>query len=122
VDIVRGRIKRLEKLGVIIRYSTVIDYNKIGYEFYKTFVYLKNFNNLAFQKMNNYVRNSRVMINIVRRIASWDLELVLFVKSFAEYDKVIGDFIREFSGNIQKTESSAMSQDVIFPCRKIVLR
>ncbi len=119
VDIVRLRLKNLEAQKVIIRYTAVIDYQAIGYEFHKAFVYLKKFDSTFFDKMNNYIENSKFVINMVRQIAPWDLELVLFTGGFAEYDKEIGELTKTFAKNIQKIESATMSVDIIFPCPKL---
>lgn len=121
IDIVRNRIKNFERDKIIIRYSAVIDYHKIGYEFYKSFVYLKKINNETLQEIDKYITNSPVIINSVKQIASWDLELVSFARSFAEYDKTISDFTREFSENVQKIETATMGEDIIFPCKKFLL-
>ncbi len=119
VDIIRTRIKNLEKDGIIIRYSSVIDYQKIGYEFHKAFIYLKIFDSEFFKKMNNYVENSKVVINMVRQVAPWDLELIMFTKNFAEYDETIGEITEMFEDNIKKIESATMSLDIIFPSKKL---
>lgn len=119
VDIIRTRIKNLEKDKIIIRYSAVIDYQKIGYEFHKAFIYLNKFDSEFFTGINNYVENSKVVINMVRQIAAWDLELILFTKNFSEYDKTIGEITKIFKDNIKKIESATMSIDIIFPCKNL---
>ena len=44
VDIARSRMKKLEdKHGVIVCYTAVIDYQKLGLEFYKAFLYFDSF-------------------------------------------------------------------------------
>jgi Lrp/AsnC family leucine-responsive transcriptional regulator len=121
IDIIRNRIQNMQKEGLIIRYSAVIDYHQIGYEFYKAFVYLKKFDKEIMKKLNDYVKDSKVIINMVRQIASWDIELILFATSFSEYDKTIGEFNKEFSQNVQKVETATMSEDIIFPCKKLVI-
>lgn len=119
IDVIRNRIKRLENEKIIIRYSAVIDYQKIGYEFHKAFVYLKKFDSKLLHELNNYVKNSKIIINMVRQIAPWDFELILFTKGFAEYDLAMGDFTKLFANNVQKIETATMGLDVIFPCNKL---
>lgn len=121
VDIIRNRIKHLEKEKIIIKYTAVIDYQKIDYEFHKAFIYLKNFNSEILGKLKNYIANSKIIINMVRQIAPWDLELILFTKNFSEYDLAIGEFTSNFSQNIQRIESATMSVDIIFPCNRLPL-
>ncbi|MDP3881728.1 MAG: winged helix-turn-helix transcriptional regulator [Nanoarchaeota archaeon] len=122
VDIVRNRIKRLEEEKIIVRYTAVIDYQAIGYEFHKAFLYLKKYDADFFNKISRYIEGNKIIINMVRQIAPWDLELVLFTKGFAEYDNEMGDLTKNFSHNIQKIESATMSLDIIFPCNKLPLK
>ncbi|MEK6888900.1 MAG: hypothetical protein AABW80_02215 [Nanoarchaeota archaeon] len=42
--------------------------------------------------------------------------------SFAEYDKVIGEFTKLFVKNVQKIESATMGVDIIFPCSKLPIQ
>ncbi len=119
VDIIRTRIKNLEKDKVIIRYSAVIDYQKIGYEYHKAFIYIKKFDSEFFNKINNHLENSKVAINMVRQIAPWDLEIIFFTRNFSEYDLAIGEITKMFEDNIKKIESATMSIDIIFPCKKL---
>lgn len=122
IDIVRNRIKKMEENGIIIRYTAVIDYQKIGYEFHKALVYLKNFDSDLLKDLNSYVRDSKVIINMIRQIAPWDFELVLFTRNFSEYDLAIGEFTKIFASHVQKIESATMSADIIFPCNKLPLK
>ncbi|MBM3230296.1 Lrp/AsnC family transcriptional regulator [Candidatus Pacearchaeota archaeon] len=119
IDIVRNRIKNLENEGIIIRYSAVIDYQKIGYEFHKAFVYLKQCDSEFLKKLHAYVAQSKVIINLVKQIAPWDFELVLFTRNFAEYDEALGHFTQTFATQVQKIESATMAVDIIFPCSKL---
>ena len=119
VDIIRNRIKNLEREKIIIRYTAVIDYQKIGYEFHKSFIYLKKADDEFYGKFKNYVANSKIVINMVEQIAPWDIEIILFTKNFSEYDKAIAELTESFSKNIRKIESATMSKDIIFPCKKL---
>jgi len=112
----------MEEKGIIIRYSAVIDYQKIGYEFHKAFVYLKNFDSKLLSELKDYVKNSNTIINMVRQIAPWDFEIVLFTRNFSEYDQAIGEFTKTFSKNVRKIESATMSLDIIFPCSKLPIK
>lgn len=120
VDIVRNRIKNLENDRIIIRYSAAIDYQKIGYEFHKAFIYLKKVDEEFDLKFKNYIQNSKIVINMVKQIAPWDIEIVLFTRNFSEYDKTIAEITKLFSKNIKKIESATMSTDIIFPCKKLL--
>lgn len=121
VDIVRGRMKKLEKQGIIIRYTIEIDYHKIGYELYKAFVYLANYTEKEVQSMMNFAEKSNKIINVVKQIAPWEFELILFVKNFQEYLETIDQLTKTNPKIFKKIETSIMSEDVIFPCREVYL-
>jgi len=120
VDIIRSRIKKMEEQGVIIRYTTQIDYQKIGYGLYKSFIYLKSFNKKQFDEMLRYAEESDKIINIVKQIAPWDIEFIVFTKNFQDYNHVVNEFTEKFSKIIKKIETSTMSEDIIFPCKTLV--
>lgn len=119
VDIIRHRMKKLHDEGIIIRYTSVIDYQRIGYEFHKAFVYLKQCDSELLKKLHVYVAQNKTIINLVKQIAPWDFELVLFTRNFAEYDEALGQFTQTFATQVQKIESATMAVDVIFPCSKL---
>jgi DNA-binding Lrp family transcriptional regulator len=117
VDIVKGRMKKMEEQGIIIRYTIAIDYHKIGFELYKSSIYLKSSSKL--NEIMKYAEQSDKIINIVKQIAPWDLEFVLFCKSFDDYNKTISKFTEKFKDSIKKVETATMSEDIIFPCNKL---
>ena len=121
IDIVRNRMKKLKEQGIIIRYTIAIDYQKIGYELYKANVYMKSFDKENIDEMMKYAEKSEKIINIVRQIAPWDLEFVVFANSFEDYNKVISDFTEKFKKSVRKIETAVMSEDIIFPCRKLLI-
>lgn len=120
IDVVRGRMRKMEKNGVIIRYTIDLDYRKIGYEFYKTFIYLKKYSKERINQIMSYAEKSDTIINIVKQIAPWDFEFILFTKNFQEYNNAISKFVEIFEIAIRKVETSAMSEDIIFPCKELI--
>jgi len=119
IDIVRNRIKKLEKKGIIIRYTLEIDYNKIGYELYKAFIYMGRLNKEGIEPLMNYAEKSNKIINVVRQISLWDFEFIIFAESFKDYNEIINKLTKNFPLLIKKVETAVMSEDVIFPCKKV---
>jgi DNA-binding Lrp family transcriptional regulator len=120
VDIVRNRIKKLEKLRIIIRYTICLDYQQLGYEFYKSFIYLNSHDDQEIKSMLKYAEQSDKIINMVKQVAPWDFEFIIFARSFKEYNDTISELTEKFPKNIKKIESATMSLDVIFPCKKLI--
>ena len=114
-------MKKLEKQGIIIRYTIEIDYNKIGYELYKAFIYLSNYTQAEVNSMMNFAEKSNKIINVVKQIAPWEFELIVFVKDFQEYLTTIAQLTETNPKIFKKIETSIMSEDVIFPCKEVYL-
>ena len=119
VDIVRKRMRDFEKLGIIVRYTVEIDYSKLGYTLYKAFIYLGSYTKKELQGIMDYCEGSKKIINVVKQIALWDLELIIFAESFEDYTKVINDLTEIYPKLFKKIETAIMSKDVIFPCKEV---
>lgn len=120
VDIIRSRIKKLEQEKIISRYVAVLNYQKLGYEFYKTFLYFKNLNEQDLQSLMNYCESNPNIIHLVKQISPWDIELEIMCQSYEEYNSIISQLTERFSNIINKVETAIMSEDHIFPAKKMV--
>ena len=120
VDIVRNRIKKLEEKQIIKRYTIAIDYEKIGYEFYKSFLYFKNLNNEDLDKLMNYCQSHPNIIHLVKQISPWDIELEIMCETYKEYNKIISDLTKEFANIINNVETAIMGEDYVFPSKKMI--
>ncbi len=120
VDIVRTRMRRLEEQKVIVKYSAILNYQKLGYEFYKTFLYFRNLSKQELDRLMNYVLHHHNILFMLKQISPWDIELEIMCKSFVEYTKIISALTEEFSKSIQKVETAIMKEDHIFPSEKMV--
>ena len=120
VDIIRSRIKKLEEKKIIFRYVAVIDYNKIGFELYKTFLYFKNLTKLDEQRLMQYTQQQPNIIHLVKQISPWDIELELWVENYIEYNEIISDLTKEFVDIIRKVETAIVGEDYIFPAKEMI--
>lgn len=121
VDIIRNRLKKLEEKKIIFRYIAKIDFNKLDYEFFKTFLYFKNLTKSDENKLMEYCRLNPKIIHLMKQISPWDIELEVMCDSYLDYNKIISDLTKEFSNIISKVETAIMSEDYVFPAEKLVL-
>lgn len=119
VDIVRKRMRDYEKSGVIVRYTIEIDYSKLDYEIYKAFIYLGSYSKTDIKNLMTYAEQSNKIINVVKQIAPWDFELIIFTENFKDYTKTISDLTAINPKIFKKIETSIMEEDVIFPCDEV---
>lgn len=120
IDIVRNRIKRLEEKKIISRYTTKIDFNLLGYEFYKTFLYFHNLTKTDELKLMEYTRKNPNIIHLIKQISPWDIELEIMCESYHQYNQIISALTQEFSTIISKVETAIMSEDYVFPAEKMI--
>ncbi len=120
VDIIRHRIKKMEEKRIIFRYTTRLDFTKLGYEFYKTFMYFKNLTRQDEQKLMEYTQKNQKIIHLVKQISPWDIELESMCENYQEYNVAIAELTKEFANSIQKVETAIMSEDYVFPAEKMI--
>ncbi|MCF7871442.1 AsnC family transcriptional regulator [Candidatus Woesearchaeota archaeon] len=119
-DIIRNRIKKLEKQKIISRYNAIIDHNNLGYEFFKTFLYFKNLSQKDETKLMEYSLQNEKIIHLVKQISPWDVELEIMCENYLEYNQIISELTQEFAEVINKIETAIMHEDHIFPSKKII--
>ena len=115
VDVVRNRMKKLREIGVIMGYTTKIDFNKLGYEMYKTFIYFKNLTKDDEVRLFSYCKNDVNIIHILKMIGPWDIELDVMCENYSQYNQVISNLTEKFSDIIYKTETAILSEDHVCP-------
>jgi Lrp/AsnC family transcriptional regulator, leucine-responsive regulatory protein len=120
VDKIKYRIKRLEKEKIISRYNANIDFSKLGYDLYKTFIYTKNLDKESLDALISYCEKNKNIAHVVKQISEWDLELEILCKNYHEYNEIISNLTEKFSKVIQKVETAIMGEDYVFPARNFV--
>ena len=93
------RIKRMEKDGIILGYKPMINLAKIGYEYYKVNVNLKNFSQV--DRMIAWARGNPNIVYVDETIAGADFEFDAQVSSSTHYDALIGEFMKKFGANVR---------------------
>ncbi len=119
-DIVRNRMRKLEEKNIIVRYLAKIDFNKLKYEFFKTFLYFKNLTKQDEIRLFEYCRTQPNIIHLVRQISPWDVELEIMCESYHDYNDIIDELTEKFSDIINKVETAIMREDYVFPSKKLI--
>jgi len=100
VAIVNYRIKKLMKAGVIQGFRTDIDFAKLGYQFFKADIDLKDYKQRG--KIINYAKTNPHLVRIDKSVGISDLELEYHVQSLEQFHKVMKDLINKFPDAIKK--------------------
>ncbi len=120
IDKIRTRMRRLDDKKIIFAYKAVVDYNKLGYEFYKSFLFLKNYNQEAEKKLLGHFKKDKNILNILRMVGPWNLELEVMVESYHQYNKIMHELRIKFPELIVDIESAIMNDEHLFVSDKLI--
>lgn len=86
---INKRLKKLLDLGIILRFSITIDWKKIGYNWFKVDLFLKEYKQL--NHIKKYVEMNPHLAYIDKSLGYADLELELIVENMNHLRKIIED-------------------------------
>ncbi|MEK6825322.1 MAG: Lrp/AsnC family transcriptional regulator [Nanoarchaeota archaeon] len=99
---VRNRIRRLEKDNVILGYKTNLNFQLLGYEYYKVFLTL---NNLEIREaLYGWILRNPHVVYFDKFLNGADFEFDIEIGSFKEFVKILDDLKRDFKGAIKEIE------------------
>jgi Lrp/AsnC family transcriptional regulator for asnA, asnC and gidA len=97
-NVIRYRMKKLEKLDVIQAYRTNIDITKLGYRTIKADLFLNNYGDR--NRIIEYVRNNPYIVCIMLSFGYSHLELEFNVENMTHFYKIMQDLIDAFPNSI----------------------
>lgn len=106
---VKYRLKRLEKEGVIIQYRIGIDLNKLGLDLYKAIIKLDRYTKEDEIKLLEYISRLVNTHYFIRNL--WQIEPELVVENHKEYYDIIEKLKKEFPNIIRSVDSLLMISD-----------
>ncbi|NYZ77171.1 Lrp/AsnC family transcriptional regulator [Candidatus Micrarchaeota archaeon] len=121
VDIARGRMKSMKEKGIIVGYRAQVDYQKLGMEFYKSFLYFDSFSKEDERKLFEIAKQDQNILHLIKLISPWDIELEIMVENYQDYNKIIRHLKAEFP-NLRNVESATMSGDFVFPAKETIMK
>jgi len=120
IDIVRGRMRKLEEKGIIIQYRIAVDHSKLGYMFFKAFLYFNNLSEEDEKRLFGYAKAHPSIIYLIRQVSSWDVELEMVCRSYEEFTETMNDMRERFASSMRNYESVLMKEDIwVFGEKKI---
>lgn len=107
--IVISRLKKLEKLKVIIQYRIEVNTSKLNLENYKIIINLDKYNKEDEKKFLQYVSYKHETQYLIRNL--WQIELEIVVKNFTEYYKFVEELKSKFPEVIRTIDFVLMIKD-----------
>ncbi len=120
IEVVRNRIRRMEERGIIQGYQVDLDYQKLGMEFYKTFLYFEGLSPQTQKRVYELARRHPNVVHLVKTIAPWSVEMEIMVENYNKYNEIINQIRREFADVLINVESTNLGQDYVFPAKNTV--
>ena len=99
VDTIKNRIKRLTKLDVVQGFRVSIDYNKLGFQFFKVNINLNDYNDRG--RIIRYIRLDPHLVMIDKSIGYFDLELDFWVRDLKEFHQIMDNLTIAFPESIK---------------------
>ncbi len=93
------RIKRLIKSGIILRFDIGIDWDKMGYHFFKIDFYLKEYSKI--NQIVKYIEKNPNLAYVNYTVGYADLELEFYLKDIAQLHQIVEDLFKKFPGVIK---------------------
>ena len=102
INTIKKKIKNLENKKVILGYRIFLDPEKIGYEYYKLHINLKNYKEIDLKKFRDWLSSKNFVIYTDHYLNGEDFEIELNLRKESEYLAFVDDLISEFGEIIKE--------------------
>ena len=103
--VIRSRIERLVKRGVIIGFNVKIDHNLVGYTHHKIFLKLNDVRKEKVLEWSKYLKHLKCTIYLVKPIGNFDFEVELMTESDQEFHDFMKNLRSRFASEIKSYNS-----------------
>jgi DNA-binding Lrp family transcriptional regulator len=118
-DSTKKRMMRLENEGIITRYLTLIDHQKLGFEIYKVFISVRDYTDSVEKELMAQLASYKNIRNIIRIVGPWKLEVELICSSYDEFFGILKELRIKFPDNIASLTYAIFRNDTYYPSGKI---
>lgn len=122
VEVVRGKIKKLEDKGIILSYRIAVDFNKLGLEFFKAIIYFRSLSEKDEKALFEWMRTNSNSLYYIRSLAPWEVEFEFAVESYPQFNLIINDLRKKFPNVIRNYEHLIMIYESWMPAYKEMLK
>ncbi len=122
IEIVRGRIKKLEQKEIILNYRITVDFNKLGLEFFKAIIYFRTLSTQDEQSLFEWMRVHPNSLYYIRSLAPWEVEFEFAVENYQQFNQIINDLRQKFPHVIRNHEHLIMIHETWMPAYKEMLK
>ncbi|MBI5046223.1 Lrp/AsnC family transcriptional regulator, partial [Candidatus Micrarchaeota archaeon] len=113
-ETVKYRISSLEKIGVIKGYYTLVDFSKLGFVFYRTYIRLQNTPPEIEQKIAEYLSGSKNVAIFYQINGAYHIALGVWAKNLWKYEEFWLNFKNKFGQYFSNCHFSILTEYVEF--------
>ena len=118
-DAVQYRMKRLTESGFILGYTAWFDAKKLGFNYYKILISLRNATREKEQEFLRFCTENDSVIFLNRTIGSWDIEVDIIVRNNEDLHEFMRDMKTKFGPILGRhTFISAIEERMLNPLRE----
>lgn len=114
VNTVIKRLRNLERENIILNYRLFIDTNKLGYQYFKLHLYLRNYTSQDISNFRHFLETKSFMIYTDHYINGADFEVELHLKSEQEYLSFLEELISRFGRIIKNHVLIKFYEELLF--------
>jgi DNA-binding Lrp family transcriptional regulator len=122
IEVVRGKIKKLENKKIILNYRIAVDFNKLGLEFFKAIIYFRKLSESDEQSLFEWMKQHPNSIYYIRSLAPWEVEFEFAVDNYQHFNKIINELRKKFHNVIRNHEHLIMIYEAWMPAYHEILR
>ncbi len=115
IEIVRGKMKKLEEKGIILNYRIAVDFNKLGLEFFKAIIYFRKLSQEDEKGLYEWMRVHPNSLYYIRSLAPWEVEFEFAVENYQHFNRIINDLRKKFPHAIRNYEHLIMIYETWMP-------
>ncbi len=122
IEIVRGRIRKLEEKKIILNYRIAVDFNKLGLEFFKAIIYFRKLSEQDEKSLSEWMKRHSKSLYYIRSLAPWEVEFEFAVGSYQHFNQIINDLRKSFPHVIRNYEHLIMIYESWMPAYHEMLK
>jgi len=96
---INERIRKLIKSGIILGFKVEIDWNKLGYQYFKIDFYLKEYGKI--NQIIKYIEMNPNLVYVDYTVGYADLELEFYLNNITQLHQIVEDLFKKFPGIIK---------------------
>lgn len=111
VRTVMAHLSELEEQGIIQGYTTFVDIQKMGLQFFKLSVHLQHFSSEKYDSLLSFCKSQPNVLHLIKALGPWELEVELEAQDITQIYAFIEELKTQFPLLIKRTEISIFKKE-----------